>query len=73
MLQCLEPFKHLFALLLRCCDIDLYKQSKGLEDPERLARETECMSIITFKLALGIYHRGGCMLAYPAIIFIKCE
>nr|XP_029116398.1 calcineurin B-like protein 3 isoform X2 [Elaeis guineensis] len=41
MLQCLEAFKHLFAFLLRCCDVDLYKPSKGLEDPERLARETE--------------------------------
>nr|XP_010928054.1 calcineurin B-like protein 3 isoform X2 [Elaeis guineensis]XP_029121899.1 calcineurin B-like protein 3 isoform X2 [Elaeis guineensis] len=40
MLQCLEGFKHFFAVLLKCCDLDLYKQSKGLEDPELLARET---------------------------------
>nr|DAD23715.1 TPA_asm: hypothetical protein HUJ06_025178 [Nelumbo nucifera] len=40
MLQCLEGFKHLLAFLLRCCDLDLYKQPKGLEDPEVLARET---------------------------------
>ncbi|KAG1369928.1 hypothetical protein COCNU_15G002940 [Cocos nucifera] len=39
--ECLEAFNHLFALLLRCCDIDSYKQSKSLENPERLARETE--------------------------------
>lgn len=48
MLQCLEVFKHLFAILLKCCDIDLCKQTKGLQDPERLARETVCMSTITF-------------------------
>ncbi|GLT79547.1 hypothetical protein SLA2020_510370 [Shorea laevis] len=40
MLQCIEGFKRLFASLLRCCDIGLYKQSRGLEDPELLARET---------------------------------
>ncbi|XP_020583901.1 calcineurin B-like protein 3 isoform X1 [Phalaenopsis equestris] len=40
MLQCLGGFKHLFAVLLKCCDLDLYKQQKGLEDPEILARET---------------------------------
>ncbi|KAE8675231.1 Calcineurin B-like protein 2 [Hibiscus syriacus] len=28
------------ASVLQCCDIDLYKQSKGLDDPELLARET---------------------------------
>ncbi|XP_062215171.1 calcineurin B-like protein 3 isoform X2 [Phragmites australis] len=39
MLQCLEGVKHLFGVLLKCCDIDL-KQPKGLEDPEVLARET---------------------------------
>lgn len=43
MLQCLEGVKHLLAVLLRCCDLDLYKQPKGLEDPEVLARETVCM------------------------------
>ena len=43
MLQCIEGFKHLGASLVRCCDIDLYKQSRGLEDPELLARETVCM------------------------------
>lgn len=43
MLQCLEGFKHFFAVLLKCCDLDLQKQTKGLEDPELLARETVCM------------------------------
>ncbi|GMP64938.1 hypothetical protein CsSME_00025962 [Camellia sinensis var. sinensis] len=40
MLQCLEGVKHLCASLLRCCDLDLYRQSRDLEDPEVLARET---------------------------------
>ena len=45
MLQCIGGLKHLCASLLSCCDLDLYKQSRGLEDPEILARETVCMSI----------------------------
>ncbi|XP_052486623.1 calcineurin B-like protein 2 isoform X3 [Gossypium raimondii] len=40
MLQCVAGVKHLFASVLQCCDIDLYKQSRGLGDPELLARET---------------------------------
>lgn len=43
MLQCMDGIKHLFASILQCCDLDLYKQSRGLEDPELLARETVCM------------------------------
>lgn len=43
MLQCLEGVKHLCAVVVNCCDADLYKQPKGLEDPEALARETVCM------------------------------
>lgn len=43
MLQCLEGIKHLGASLLRCCDLDLYRQTRGLDDPEVLARETVCM------------------------------
>ena len=39
MLQCVEGF---VTSLLRCFDIDLYKNSRGLEDPELLARETVC-------------------------------
>ncbi|KAE8690281.1 Calcineurin B-like protein 2 [Hibiscus syriacus] len=40
MSQCTDGLKHLFASALKCCDIDLYKQSRGLDDPELLARET---------------------------------
>lgn len=40
MSQCLEGIKHICACLLQCCDLDLQKQSRGLEDPEILARET---------------------------------
>ncbi|KAF6145128.1 hypothetical protein GIB67_013479 [Kingdonia uniflora] len=40
MLQCIEGLKHLFASILSCCDLELYKQPRGLEDPEILARET---------------------------------
>jgi hypothetical protein len=39
MLRCVEG---LITSLLRCFDLDLYKQSRGLEDPELLARETVC-------------------------------
>lgn len=52
MLQCLEGFKPLFASLLRCCDIDI-NQSRGLEDPELLARETVCM-LLTLPYAYGL-------------------
>ncbi|PWA94010.1 calcineurin B-like protein 3 [Artemisia annua] len=40
MTQCLEGIRHLLASILRCCDLELYKQSRGLDDPEILARET---------------------------------
>ncbi|EXC19711.1 Calcineurin B-like protein 3 [Morus notabilis] len=40
MLQCVEGIKHVFVSLLRCCDLDLYSQSRGLDDPEILAGET---------------------------------
>ncbi|XP_039014097.1 calcineurin B-like protein 3 isoform X2 [Hibiscus syriacus] len=39
MLQFIDGLKHLFASVMQCCDIDLYKQSRGLDDPELLARE----------------------------------
>jgi len=42
MLQCLEGLKHAFAAVANCCDSELYKSPRGLENPEALARETVC-------------------------------
>ncbi|KAL8150680.1 hypothetical protein V2J09_020488 [Rumex salicifolius] len=42
---CVDGFQHLLASFLRCCDIDLYKPPRGLEDPERLARDTFNVSV----------------------------
>ncbi|CAI0440344.1 unnamed protein product [Linum tenue] len=38
--QFLDGLKHLCAAVANCCDADLYKQLRGLQDPEALARET---------------------------------
>ncbi|CAI0374219.1 unnamed protein product [Linum tenue] len=38
--QFLDGLKHLCAAIANCCDADLYKQLRGLQDPEALARET---------------------------------
>lgn len=46
MLQCVEGVKHLGASLLRCCNLDFNRQSRGLEDPEILAGETVCMLFV---------------------------
>lgn len=43
MTQCIDGFKHVCNSLFRCFDIEIYKQSGGLGDPELLARETVCM------------------------------
>ncbi|KAK9691215.1 hypothetical protein RND81_09G183400 [Saponaria officinalis] len=40
MVQCIDAIQHLFISLVKCCDFDISKPSRGLEDPERLARET---------------------------------
>ncbi|KAL9407898.1 hypothetical protein AB3S75_046439 [Citrus x aurantiifolia] len=40
MVQCLDGLKHFCVVVVNCCDADLYKQPRGLEDPEALARET---------------------------------
>ncbi|CAN1753337.1 Calcineurin B-like protein 2 [Linum perenne] len=36
----LGGLKNLCAAIANCCDADLYKQLRGLQDPEALARET---------------------------------
>ncbi|KAI9162028.1 hypothetical protein LWI28_023058 [Acer negundo] len=38
--MCIDGLKHLCAAVVNCCDAEIYKQPKGLEDPEALARET---------------------------------
>ncbi|KAL2945015.1 Calcineurin B-like protein 2 [Bienertia sinuspersici] len=40
MVQCVDGVQHLLLSLLRCCDFDISKPTRGLEDPERLSRET---------------------------------
>ena len=52
MVQCLDGVKRLCAAFITCCETDIYKQPKGLEDPEALARETVCMlpSLINFPI-----------------------
>ncbi|GJM95263.1 hypothetical protein PR202_ga11975 [Eleusine coracana subsp. coracana] len=39
MVQCLDGVRQLLAVLLKCCDVEL-KQTRGLDDPQVLARET---------------------------------
>jgi len=48
MSQCIDGFKHVCSSFFRCFDIDIYKQSGGLGDPELLARETVCMLSASF-------------------------
>jgi len=48
MSQCIDGFKHVCSSFFRCFDIDIYKQSGGLGDPELLARETVCMLSTSF-------------------------
>lgn len=46
MAQCIDGFKHLCSSVLGCFDLDLYKNHGGLGDPELLARDTVCTSLI---------------------------
>ncbi|KAL9271429.1 Calcineurin B-like protein [Drosera capensis] len=38
--HCVHGFQQFFASLLRCFEINFFKPTRGLEDPERLVRET---------------------------------
>ncbi|XP_011095876.1 calcineurin B-like protein 3 isoform X1 [Sesamum indicum] len=40
MVQCLDGVKHLLSSVVNCCDSDINKQPRGLQNPEALARET---------------------------------
>ncbi|XP_071912512.1 calcineurin B-like protein 3 isoform X2 [Coffea arabica] len=40
MLRCLDGVKHLLSAVVNCCDSEIYKQPRGLENLEALARET---------------------------------
>ncbi|CAI9087087.1 OLC1v1021070C6 [Oldenlandia corymbosa var. corymbosa] len=40
MLQCLDSVTHFLSAVANCCDSEIYKQPRGLENPEALARET---------------------------------
>ncbi|KAL6520433.1 Calcineurin B-like protein 3 [Orobanche hederae] len=40
MFQCLDGVKHFLSAVVNCCESEIYKQPRGLENPETLARET---------------------------------
>ncbi|KAL0353340.1 UNVERIFIED_CONTAM: Calcineurin B-like protein 3 [Sesamum angustifolium] len=40
MVQCLDGVKHLLSSVVNCCDSEINKQPRGLQNPEALARET---------------------------------
>lgn len=55
MSQCIDGFKHVCSSFFRCFDIDIYKQSGGLGDPELLARETVCMLSASFPSFFALF------------------
>ena len=68
MAQCLDRIKHFCAAVASCCGADLYKQPRGLEDPEALAGETVCMLHLCIKFEVLIrellqysYYRLVCL------------
>ncbi|XP_042468767.1 calcineurin B-like protein 2 [Zingiber officinale] len=40
MVLCLDWLKHLITILGKCCDLELYKPQRGIEELEQLARQT---------------------------------
>lgn len=62
MVQCLDGLKHFCVVVVNCCDTDLYKQPRGLEDPEALARETVCMLTLIFILSTSRCEKSLCEL-----------
>ncbi|KAJ1695035.1 Calcineurin B-like protein [Rhynchospora pubera] len=40
MSECIEGLRHLLLQFLKCCEIELQNNPRGLRDPQRLARET---------------------------------
>lgn len=67
MTQCVDGFKHVCNSLFRCFDLEIYKQSGGLGDPELLARETVCMlsaSMHTFFVSVIMISSVGALSVY---------
>lgn len=76
MVQCLEGIKHFCATVANCCDADSSRQTRGLEDPEALARETVCMFLefsvfMPDSTILLIYWHGYLIPLYIYILFFS--
>lgn len=72
-MQCLDGLKHLLSAIVNCCDSEIYKQPRGLDSPEALARETVCMSsgIIILSISSSGIQLQHLYLLY--VLFVKDE
>lgn len=70
MSQCVDGIKHLCTSVLGCFDLDLYKQSGGLGDPELLARDTVCMP---YHLLYSFFFFFFPVIRFDAIPFEECK